>query len=59
MESFAPVGLMLSSIMFLIPIVITVLLLIWVYNIKKNSEIQVKQNNQMIHLLERIQDKRE
>lgn len=44
---FALFGLMLS----LIPLVIAILLVIWVYQIRQNSAEQVKQNNEIIRLL--------
>lgn len=45
----------LASLLITIGIpVAMVLLLIWTYKIKRNSDIQVEQNNKMIKLLEKI-----
>lgn len=47
----------ISLIFALIPIAITVIVLIWLYQIKVNSEMQVKQNQEIIQLLEEVKNK--
>ncbi|WP_171038102.1 hypothetical protein [Aquibacillus sediminis] len=54
MTSIAPLGLLFSLLSILIPIVVTVLILMWVYDIKKKSAKQVEQNNKIIQLLEEL-----
>jgi uncharacterized membrane protein len=57
MSSIGFPGLILALIPLILPIVIIVFLLIWVHQIKANSEMQVKQNQKIINLLEELNRK--
>jgi competence protein ComGC len=57
MGSFSGFGILVSLITVLLPFVIGILVLIWVSQIKNNSEIQVKQNERIIELLEQSNEK--
>ncbi|WP_047986289.1 hypothetical protein [Ornithinibacillus californiensis] len=57
MGSFSGFGILASLITVLLPFVIGILVLIWVSQIKNNSEIQVKQNKRIIELLEQSNEK--
>lgn len=57
MEAFGLIGLLFSLVGLIIPIAITVFLLVWIHGIKANSEVQVQQNQRIIELLEKINNK--
>lgn len=57
MEAFGLIGLLFSLVGLIIPIAITVFLLVWIHGIKVNSEVQVQQNQRIIELLEKINNK--
>jgi chromate transport protein ChrA len=52
MSSIGISGVLLSLLILVIPIVLFILLLIWIYQIKSNSDVQLKQNQRIIELLE-------
>ncbi|MEN2768670.1 hypothetical protein [Ornithinibacillus xuwenensis] len=52
MSSIGISGVLLSLLFLVIPIVLFILLLIWIYQIKSNSDVQLKQNQRIIELLE-------
>jgi uncharacterized membrane protein len=57
MSSIGFPGLIMALIPLIVPIVVIVFLLIWVHQIKANSEMQVKQNQKIINLLEELNRK--
>jgi len=57
MEAFGLIGLLFSLVGLIIPIAVTVFLLVWIHGIKANSEVQVQQNQRIIELLEKINNK--
>ena len=57
MASIGIIGFLFSLIAFIIPLVLIIFILIWIHQIKVNSENQVKQNNEIIKLLEELKNK--
>ncbi|MFS0674143.1 hypothetical protein [Ornithinibacillus sp. 179-J 7C1 HS] len=57
MASIGIIGFLFSLIAFIIPLVLIIFILIWIHQIKVNSENQVKQNNEIIKLLEELNNK--
>lgn len=57
MSSIGIPGLIICLIVFLIPLVVTIFIFIWLYQIKVTNETQVKQNNEIIRLLEDLNNK--
>ncbi|MBC5637636.1 MULTISPECIES: hypothetical protein [Ornithinibacillus] len=56
-EAIGIFGGFLSLIFALIPIALAVFVLIWLYQMKVNSDVQVKQNQEIIRLLEEVRNK--
>lgn len=54
MEVFGLVGIIFS----LLPLVLAILLIKWLFNIKQNSDEQVRQNKEIISLL-RVQERKD
>ncbi|PYZ94890.1 hypothetical protein CR194_05035 [Salipaludibacillus keqinensis] len=54
MEMYSLVG----GIIFLIPLIIAILLIKWLFNIKQNSDEQIRQNKEIISML-RAKENRE
>jgi len=52
MEAFGSIGLLIALLTTAFPVVIGILVLVWINQIKNNSEIQVQQNKKIIQLLE-------
>ncbi|GIO26488.1 hypothetical protein [Ornithinibacillus bavariensis] len=57
MSSIGIPGLVLTLIPLLVPIALIVFLLIWIYQIKVSNDVQVKQNQKIIDLLEKLNRK--
>lgn len=49
METFSLFGLLMA----LLPLILAILVLKWIFSIKKNTDEQVKQNREIIDLLKR------
>ncbi len=58
MNVFAITPFIFMILLYLIPIVLVVLLIRWIWGIKKNSEVRVLQNKQIIELLTELKEKK-
>ncbi|ADU28912.1 hypothetical protein [Evansella cellulosilytica] len=57
MEFLAFIPIMLFLLVSILPLVLFILIIIWIYSIKSNTEKQVAQNERIIQLLQKIDSK--